>query len=111
MQKSYREIGLSKSLRLIPRSLGTPRLVPAVKCIPCGMFEFGRHFLRIRKNVCHGYLYIDVYIFTHYNQGASHSEIFYLVCCVVCFHPEVNVTVLRCLHDFGEEVYINYTYC
>ena len=28
---------------------------------------------------------------------------------LVCFHNEVNVTVLRCLHDFGDEVYINYT--
>ena len=28
---------------------------------------------------------------------------------VVCSDREVNVTVRRCLHEFGDEIYINYT--
>ena len=28
---------------------------------------------------------------------------------LVCFHDVVNVTVSRCLHDFGDEVHVNYT--
>ena len=65
-------------------------------------------FLHICKNVCNGYLYIDVYL--HIIIKVHHIlKSFCLVSCVVCFHDEVNVTVRRCLHDFGEEVYINYT--
>ena len=28
---------------------------------------------------------------------------------LVCRHPGVNITMLRCLHDFGDVIHVNYT--
>ena len=28
---------------------------------------------------------------------------------IVCRHPEVNITMLRCIHDFGDVIHVNYT--